>query len=645
VNFVYLFLFAAAWVVIQCLIGGTRLLFSLPAYGLLAIAAIFTLASVRTRRIPPSVFCVASTLLLGAWVLVRSSHSPVEYLALPDFYMMIGCLTAYLLTAYHLTSQRDRTVLVGVLWALAGLEVWCGLIQFLKDQKFMLFGLLRSQNVERASGLFISPNHFAGFLEAVAILSLSMAVWSRWPVWAKLLGGYVALSCWLGVAISGSRGGYFSTIITLVVFSIGSIYTIRLVDPRKFTAALVCSLGAVAIMVAVAAFLMGHSELLTHRMDTMVAKDNRIYNWEAALDHIRVSPWTGTGAGTHLIYGRMFRRPQIQADPVHAHCDYLELIAEYGVVGGVCMVLFAGFHVWNGLDAYFELLHRRLLPSGIARSNSFAMNLGALCAVAGLAAHSVVDFNMHIPGNALVFAFIFGMLANPGVERPTNFVESRVLPWGRLLLPGLGVWMIWAGLPLLPSEWIAEQAREALRDNKYLDAIDYADLALGRSEGHATRSDASEFEIMGRPWTSYFGGIAGLLDRFGRNLRNPDVYFYLGEANRGLGSRMPLDILKRHYFEAAIPAFRDGLKVFPQDENALIRLAQCLDGTRRYQEAEEVYQELFKIDPHLGILYGCYATHLQAQGRKMEADAASRTEEDLDKGEVDSEKKAANVVQ
>jgi hypothetical protein len=396
-------------------------------------------------------------------------------------------------------------------------------------------------------------------------------------------------------------------------------------------------------MVCIAAFLMGHSQLLTNRMHTMAVKDVRIYNWQAAMDHIRVSPWVGTGAGTHLIYGRLFRRAQIQSDPIHAHCDYLELVAEYGIVGAACMLLFLTAHLWSGLRAFSEILRQRLLPTGMTRSNSFALNLGALCAVAGLGAHSVVDFNMHIPGNALFFSFIFGMLANPGLDQSAGFIQRRLLPWGRLILPALGIWIIWRGLPLLPSEACAETARGALRDGRYLDAIDYANVGLGRPLGHAASADTTlpldGFSL------SWVGGIQGLVNRFGPNPENPNLYFYLGEASRALASRMPIAILKNRYFDAAIPAFRSELKVFPQDENALVRLAQCLDGLRQYQSAEEVYQEAFRADPHLGTLYGYYASHLQAEGKKEEARMASGIEHDLDNNEVDAEKRADSVLQ
>jgi O-antigen ligase len=642
VNFVYLFFLAAAWIVVQCLIGGTRLLFSLPAYGLVAMAAVLSIASLRSRRVPPGAFCIFSTLLMGGWVLYRASTSPIRYLAMPDYYMMIGCLTVYLLTAYYLVSMRDRTILLGVLWAIAALEVFCGLVQFLKDNSFMLFGLTRSQNIERASGMFISPNHFAGFLEAVAIISISMAIWSRWPLWGKALAMYMALACWLGVAISGSRGGYFSTIASLVVFASGSIYVVRLADRAKFLLAVSGTLSAVIFVVAAAAFLMSHSDLLTMRMHTMVVKDIRIYNWEAALDHIRVSPWVGTGSGTHLIYGRLFRRTQIQADPVHAHCDYLELLAEYGIAGGACMLLFLVAHAISGIRAFSDILHRRLLASGVNRSNSFALNFGAVCAFAGLAVHSVVDFNMHIPGNALLFAFIFGMLANPGLEHAPSFVGRRIVPAGRILLPVLGGWMIWSGLPLLPSEWCAEQARQDLRDGRYFESMNYANLALGRYDDV---SKVPPEEVQAEPAIlAWVGGVNGLVHRFGPDPLDPDLYFYLGEANRALGDRMPLFIMKKRYFNAAIPNFQDELKIFPQDENAMVRLAQCLDGLHQYGAAEEVFQKCFHLDPHLGTIFEYYAKHLTAEGRT--ADAASMIEmaRGLDASEVDAEHKADNML-
>jgi O-antigen ligase len=637
VNVVYLVLLALTWVGIECFIGGTRLVFSLPAYGVLSLAAILTLGSIWRKRTPPNALCLVSTLILGGWILFRALHSPIEYLALPDFFMMIACLMAYLLTAYYLTGNREHTALIAVLWAIAGLEVWVGIVQFGSDPNFMLFGLLRPVTL-RASGMYISANNFAGYLVTVAILSISLGVWSRWRVWAKILAFYIALCCLLGVAISGSRGGYFATIASLIAFGFATVYTIRIVDPRRFLPIALAASGGLAAVIIIAAFLMTHSEMLTHRMKTMVGSDVRIYNWEAAIDHIRVSPWVGTGAGTHLIYGRLFRRPQIQADPVHAHCDYLELLAEYGIVGGICMALFLAAHVRNGLATFSLILRRRLLTSGLPRSNTFAIQLGALCAVAGLAIHSVVDFDMHIPGNALVFAFLFGILANPGIDRPPAFAD-RITPWAKVLLPALGVLMLWRGTPLFPSEYYSELARRALRLDDFLTTIQYARLAIGTDPGQPDSAAAAP------PATARPALIDKMLSATGGNPKNPDPYFYLGEANRVIGLRMPNPYMRRRYYGEAASAFEAGLQVFPQDESMLVRYGQTLDGLHQYKDADAIYQKALSCDPHLDSLYGFYENHLVAEGKKAEADAVAHARAMNQTMPVDTDQKADSRLQ
>ena len=634
-NFVYLVILALTWVGIECFIGGTRLIFSLPAYGLLSIGAVLSVASIRGKqRIPPDAFCLGSTLLLGAWVLIRATHSPIESLAWPDFFMMIGCLMAYLLTAFYLTGMLEQTILIVVLWAIAAVEVLVGMIQFLKDPTFMLFGLMRPLDAIRASGMYISPNNFAGFLVTVAVISVSLGVWSRWRIWAKVLAFYVALFCLLGVAVSGSRGGYFATIGSLLAFAIGSMYAVRVADPPKFLAVALGSLGGLAAVVGLAAYLMFNSGYLAHRLQTMTSKDVRIYNWEAAIDHIRVSPWIGTGSGTHLIYGRLFRRPPIQVDPVHAHCDYLELVAEYGIVGAVCMALFLTAHVRRALRTYSEILRRRIIPSGFHRSNSFAVQLGALCAVAGLAIHSVVDFDMHIPGNALVFAFLFGVLANPGMERRFGLVDRRLTPGAQFILPALGVFMLWRGMPMLPAEYCAEVARGALRDHRLVDAIAYAKKGLYPVPPASDSADEPKPDI-----------LDALLSKTGPDPRNPDLYFYLGEANRILGTRFKNPYVSRRYYTAAAEAFDAGLKVFPQDESMLVRDGQALDGLRNFAAAESIYQKALALDPNLDLLHQYYADHLIAEGKKAEADAMERERVKAGPVEVEPDQKAGDLPQ
>jgi tetratricopeptide (TPR) repeat protein len=313
--------------------------------------------------------------------------------------------------------------------------------------------------------------------------------------------------------------------------------------------------------------------------------DIRIYNWQAALDQFSVSPVIGTGSGTHLYLGRYFRRPQIQSDPVHAHSDYLELLAEYGAVGGGLMALFLATHLVSGLRGASRILKRDVLPVGESRDDNLALQIGLLSAVAAYLAHSAVDFNMHIPTNALLFSIIFGCLAQP---RPVAPGEGR--PWGpgaivpRVVLPAVAVWMLVIAFSRFPGEYWTEEARKALRDRKF--------VAVPPLAGKAIRYDSG----------------------------NPEAYFYQGEAYRIVAVAQRIRALRRPAFEQAVAAYDAALRLFPQDENVWVRRGQALDGLQRYAEAETCFLTAIRLDPNLGALYWYYAAHLRLVGREDAVD-------------------------
>jgi tetratricopeptide (TPR) repeat protein len=114
------------------------------------------------------------------------------------------------------------------------------------------------------------------------------------------------------------------------------------------------------------------------------------------------------------------------------------------------------------------------------------------------------------------------------------------------------------------------------------------------------------------------------LIRVGPDLKNPFVYFYMGEANRGLALSTRNQSLRRSHYRNAMEAYKQGLAVFPQDENLLVRLAQVLDGLKLYDQAEEIYQKAFKADPNLGEIYIYYGDHLKLISKAQEAEESYR---------------------
>jgi O-antigen ligase len=94
----------------------------------------------------------------------------------------------------------------------------------------------------------------------------------------------------------------------------------------------------------------------------------------------------------------------------YAHDDYVEAIAETGVVGAVL--------IFSALVLFRRLAFRDC--GQWLRSGGSWIRLGAALGCCGLLVHSLFDFNLHIPANAAWFAVLAGIAttANNNELRP-----------------------------------------------------------------------------------------------------------------------------------------------------------------------------------------------------------------------------------
>lgn len=580
--------------VMQCLIGGTRLLFCLPALGILALAAVASLRDFRRPKLQPDFLCLSATAAFFGYLIVRAFTSPVVYLAQSDLFTILGSLTVYLLVACHITDPRRRLWILGGLLVLAGLNLAVGARQFASGTGYMLFGFLRSDAyLGRASGLYICPNHLAGYLEVVGLLTLAAALWSRLRPWIKLLLGYCALCCFGGLLMTGSRGGFLSSVAALSVLAGLGLWRSRETSPETFKRGLIITVILIGLAVGGVTITVRSSRFLRDRGVHMVNPDDaRIRLWPSAIKQFQISPWIGTGSGTYLYYGRLFRDPSIQMDPIHTHNDYLQLLAEYGVVAALGLLVFLAAHLRWGWLAFRHLSLRFGQSTAEGGSNAACLNIGALAAFVAMAVHSVLDFNLHIPVNALLMAFVFGLLANPGRElSAAGQNQARYGPrdWlPRLALPALGVVLLAWGLPKLPGEYYAEQARVALRDKQPMVALHQAQLGIERER------------------------------------TNPYLYFYLAEARQAMADRAKSPFLSQSFRTAAVEPYQEAVKLSPQDTRFLLRLSVALTITGRFEEAGEAMAQALEWDPLSGHVQTYHGYYLQQAGRLREAQAAYR---------------------
>jgi O-antigen ligase len=114
---------------------------------------------------------------------------------------------------------------------------------------------------------------------------------------------------------------------------------------------------------------------------------------------IKDFPLTGTGLGTYLYAYPMYETRFSGEMLEHAHNDYLELLAEGGVIaGGLIIVVAFGALAW-----LFSRWTRR--NDHLVRG----VGLGCLAGIAAILIHSLTDFNLHITANAVLFVTLYAL--------------------------------------------------------------------------------------------------------------------------------------------------------------------------------------------------------------------------------------------
>jgi len=129
--------------------------------------------------------------------------------------------------------------------------------------------------------------------------------------------------------------------------------------------------------------------------------------WRATLQMARAHPIAGAGLGAYWAEIPLYHDASGVLTPQQAHSEYLELLASGGLIG-------MGLLTWF-IVALFKRTRSALEQlSGTQR----VLAIGAGIGIAGVAVHSLVDFGLHMPANALVFVMLLAMLSLNRLDQP-----------------------------------------------------------------------------------------------------------------------------------------------------------------------------------------------------------------------------------
>jgi O-antigen ligase len=322
-----------------------------------------------------------------AQLLLRAT--PYAYLTRVELLKLAAYLLIFFLATQAFRERGDLTNLAWFLILLCFTVSLLGIVQhFTSDAK--IYGLRTLSAGGDPFGPFVNRNHFAGFVELTLPAGLALLIFRGLRRDMIPLTGLLTIVPIGAMILSGSRGGIVSFGFEIAVLALLARFRKAPEGPRLVALAIV-GFAALALVAwlgvgqAIERFSTLHKgDVSLGRRGTMIRGAAHIF-----FDH----PIKGAGVGGLVA---VFPRYEVAYDGLvvdHVHNDYMELLAETGILGGLC-----------GL-AFLWILIRDARRGFIAEQGHFsrAIHAGAITALCGLLLHSMVDFNLHIPSNVLLF--------------------------------------------------------------------------------------------------------------------------------------------------------------------------------------------------------------------------------------------------
>src|SRR5437016_8200974 len=378
---------------------------------LFVLWASFFLVSKKEQEIvlPSLLFPMAAfTVVVIVQFAFRLTASP--FTTRTELQLLLSMLILFFLAAQTLRTLSDWRAFAWFVMIFAFLVAGLGILQHLTfNGKLYWFREMRFGGIP--FGPYVNRNHFAGFAELVIPTALVPLVLGKVRRERRFAVVVFALLPIVALFLAASRGGIVSFAAEIGVLTL--LLALRRAGGRHVLAG-----GVVLLLAFMLVSWLGVRQIL-ERFSSMQSLEvtggkrasMRHDSWRIFRDH----PWTGTGLGTLPIVFPAYESLYDAKFVNHAHNDYLEMLADTGLVGALCCASFLGLLFFSSL--------RHLLGSD--KSFAAALHLSGLVACCGFLVHSLVDFNLHMPANALLF-FLTAYLATGEIRSsPASDAASR----------------------------------------------------------------------------------------------------------------------------------------------------------------------------------------------------------------------------
>jgi len=264
-------------------------------------------------------------------------------------------------------------------------------------------------------GPYVNPNHFASYLEMVIPLALGFLISRQKPHFRNKSTSWryrlATLDTWLSthalliflivimitaLFFSLSRGGILTFFFSIVLMFNFLLHTRR---QQKRRLKLLVSVLSLSILFLIWMGIDPVLKELSTLLNLKTASPERPIAWKDTLRLVKDFPILGIGLGNFQYLFPKYKTITSQSFWTHAHNDYLEMLADTGILGTLFF--------FGGLLLFLIIVIKKWLE----RRHPFVrgITLGGTIGCIAILLHSGAEFNLHIPANILLLFIILGL--------------------------------------------------------------------------------------------------------------------------------------------------------------------------------------------------------------------------------------------
>lgn len=370
-------------------------------------------SQVEGRRSKSSTWLLWFVVIAIAYFVGRACWSPVFDLGIEDLMLILPAAILYLIAGYGMGGKAGVTLRQGLAWVVIALLLLHLGSCFLQLQggdgyslSFYLTGAKRA-SADHITGMYGYYGSFANFAVIAGLLCLSLGVWGRLSYRIRALIFLLGLAALILALYSQSRSAAVSLVFALGVFGVLLLVSLSQQNARvkHWAKIAVLSSGSLGFIGG----LIGGAWVFTQRggisFESITDSGVRSQFWAMAGEQWVDHPWFG--AGSRSFSYECFRNwsPNLgtnEANPEFVHNEYLQLLADYGLIGLMLILGLFGWHFYRGAQQVHAFAGK-VGGHGLKRgSNAMALAVAGMSGMTAMAVHICFDFRTHLLANLLL---------------------------------------------------------------------------------------------------------------------------------------------------------------------------------------------------------------------------------------------------